>query len=452
MYFETNQVNDILICDQCEGRLDIPKILPCGKTICSFCAPLNLLSTIDYKFDCLVCKNKHEVPKDGLLINEALLKMLSIKPTRISRGYFFDSLQKSLDEIQNKRGLIKLGIENSTDLGKEHCIDLRNSVQLAAEEVILQVNDFSTKIIEEINEYEKGLIEFNKKNTKSLDAFYNIDKELESFHTINSEYLKQNVIDDEMIKNKNEEANNLIKKAEAEIKSLKTVIFDGKIISFEKNDEKINKLILGSIIYNRIESLNNSEIKKLFFLCEFTTEFTQHQNWNLIYRASQDGFEAANFHEKCDNKPSTFIIIKSENGNVFGGYTEQSWSGKGYKHDRKAFIFSMINQKNKPLKMNSSGSNSIYCCKHYGPTFGGYGYNSTFYDTASFHNVESNSHDENNHDFMIVDKSNINTKSYSDLGHSFRHPKYGYGLFRARSFLAGSHKFKILEIEVFSKI
>ncbi len=271
-----------------------------------------------------------------------LLKMLSIKPTRISRGYFFDSLQKSLDEIQNKRGLIKLGIENSTDLGKEHCIDLRKSVQLAAEEVILQVNDFSTKIIEEINEYEKGLFEFNKKNTKSLDAFYNIDKELESFHTINSEYLKQNVIDDEMIKNKNEEANNFIKKAEAEIKSLKTFIFDGNIISFEKNVEKINRLILGSIMNNRIESLillNNSEIKKLFFLCEFTNEFTQHQNWNLIYRASQDGFEAANFHEKCDNKPSTFIIIKSENGNVFGAYTEQSWSGKGYKHDRKAFKF-----------------------------------------------------------------------------------------------------------------
>jgi hypothetical protein len=59
MYFENNQVNNILICDQCEGRLDIPKILPCGKTICSFCAPLNLLSTIDNKFDCLVCKNKH---------------------------------------------------------------------------------------------------------------------------------------------------------------------------------------------------------------------------------------------------------------------------------------------------------------------------------------------------------------------------------------------------------
>jgi len=128
MYFETNQVNDILICDQCEGKLDIAKILPCGKTFCSFCAPLNLLSTIDNKFDCLVCKNKHEVPKDGLPDNLVALKMLSIKPTRISRGKFFDSLQRSLDEVQKKYYFIKNCIENRNDLVNDHCMNLRSDV------------------------------------------------------------------------------------------------------------------------------------------------------------------------------------------------------------------------------------------------------------------------------------------------------------------------------------
>ena len=57
-------------------------------------------------------------------------------------------------------------------------------------------------------------------------------------------------------------------------------------------------------------------------LCEFPID----QIWNLIYRASQDGFEIANFHSKCDDKPNTLGVIKSENNeNVFGGYTEQSW-------------------------------------------------------------------------------------------------------------------------------
>lgn len=51
-------------------------------------------------------------------------------------------------------------------------------------------------------------------------------------------------------------------------------------------------------------------------LCEFSAD----QEWNSLYRASQDGFEAAQFHSKSDNKPNTLVLIKSANGNVFGGY------------------------------------------------------------------------------------------------------------------------------------
>jgi len=37
-------------------------------------------------------------------------------------------------------------------------------------------------------------------------------------------------------------------------------------------------------------------MKDLMTLCEFPVD----QEWNLIYRASQDGFEASNFDSKCD--------------------------------------------------------------------------------------------------------------------------------------------------------
>ena len=160
MFYDSNKVNNILLCKQCEGRLDIPKNLPCGEAICSICE--TTLQVLNNNFNCLICKEKHEMPTKGLPTSKPLLEMLSIQPTKISRGKAFDALKKSLDVIQNKRGLIKLGIENSTDLRKEHCIDLRNSVQLATEEFIEQVNVLSTKIIEEINEYEKGLIEYNR--------------------------------------------------------------------------------------------------------------------------------------------------------------------------------------------------------------------------------------------------------------------------------------------------
>jgi hypothetical protein len=42
----------------------------------------------------------------------------------------------------------------------------------------------------------------------------------------------------------------------------------------------------------------------------------------LIYRGSEDGFGAADYHKKCDNKGPVLIIIKSGNKNIFGGFTD----------------------------------------------------------------------------------------------------------------------------------
>ena len=47
--------------------------------------------------------------------------------------------------------------------------------------------------------------------------------------------------------------------------------------------------------------------------------------WELIYRASEHGYTAESFHEYCDDKGPTLIIIKSIEGWILGGYTTQSW-------------------------------------------------------------------------------------------------------------------------------
>jgi len=428
MFYDSNQIdNELLLCKHCKGQLQEPKILPCGEIICSLCE--TTIHVNDRIFECLVCKDKHDMPKNGLIICKPLLKLLCIMPTNVSRGKSYDLLEKLLDEMQNKTSFIRLGIENSDDFVKEHCMNLRNDVQLTAEEVILQVNDITTKIIEEIDEYEKELIEFNKTNKESLDDFNKIVKEMESFHVINREYLKKYKVDYDIINKANEEASSLIKKAEFEIENLKDIIFDGQIFKFNRNNQKINKSILGesTIIDSRVIPAILSEkyqIIQLMFLCKFPI----NQKCNLIYRASQDGFEAAKFHAKCDNKPNTLIIIKSTNGNVFGGYTEQTWNHNGgFKADPNSFIFSLINKLNKPIKMKCSQNHGIYCNSSYGPTFGG------------------------GHDLHIDDKSNTNTSSYSNLCHSYTHPDYAYGSNEAKSFLAGSYNFQVSEIEVYVK-
>ena len=50
--------------------------------------------------------------------------------------------------------------------------------------------------------------------------------------------------------------------------------------------------------------------------------------FNLIYRASRDGWDARNdFHRLCDEKGPTLTLIKvKETGRICGGYTSVSWS------------------------------------------------------------------------------------------------------------------------------
>ena len=55
--------------------------------------------------------------------------------------------------------------------------------------------------------------------------------------------------------------------------------------------------------------------------------------WKLLYRASEHDYTNESFHEYCDNKGSTLVVIKSSNGCVFGGYTTQSWGGRGIYND-----------------------------------------------------------------------------------------------------------------------
>ena len=78
--------------------------------------------------------------------------------------------------------------------------------------------------------------------------------------------------------------------------------------------------------------------------------------WRLIYRASEHDYTASSFHEYCDDKGPTLVIIKSDNECIFGGYTTQSWKGRDtsifysfnsllgiIKYDPDAFIFTLKN-------------------------------------------------------------------------------------------------------------
>ncbi len=106
--------------------------------------------------------------------------------------------------------------------------------------------------------------------------------------------------------------------------------------------------------------------------------------FQLLYQASIDGFSASSFHSKCDGVQGTFIVMKSNYSNIFGGYTSADWSGNyQYKYDSSAFLFSLVNSYNMSLKMNIiSTNNAIYTGSSYSVTFGG-GFDLSCYDNQN---------------------------------------------------------------------
>ena len=92
---------------------------------------------------------------------------------------------------------------------------------------------------------------------------------------------------------------------------------------------------------------------------------------NKLYQATIDGGDPAKFHSKCDNKPNTLVIIKSQDQKRFGGFTPIPWKldEKGvYEKDneKKTFIFSLDDKK----IFSANSSSPVYHSKDCGPCFG----------------------------------------------------------------------------------
>jgi hypothetical protein len=212
-----------------------------------------------------------------------------------------------------------------------------------------------------------------------------------------------------------------------------TNVFQSNSISFNQNEETSLFGLLILIKYSNINSFKSQilegeqQLVELINLCEFSP----NDKWSLLYRGTRDGFGSKAFHSKCDGHSKTLTILKAKgSGFIFGGFTSVEWdSSSRRKSDPNAFIFSLINKDNQPVKMKIDPNQhewAICCHSICGPTFG----------------VS---------DICIVNNANTTIESYSNLGFTYKHPQYAFGTNEASTFLAGSDQFKLDEIEVYQK-
>ena len=100
------------------------------------------------------------------------------------------------------------------------------------------------------------------------------------------------------------------------------LINEMKMMGIELNDEKkeeIRGCFYQPMFMNISKIIDNEEYDKCL------QKWTRCHKWKLIYRASEHGYTASSFHERCDNVTPTLVIIKSHNDCIFGGFTTQTW-------------------------------------------------------------------------------------------------------------------------------
>ena len=92
------------------------------------------------------------------------------------------------------------------------------------------------------------------------------------------------------------------------------------------DDSNIRLKISHYCLINPSQFLPNTQIANQQYDDPFREWLGNDYKWKLLYRASEHGYSAKSFHEYCDNKGPTLMVVKSSGGWIFGGYTTESWS------------------------------------------------------------------------------------------------------------------------------
>jgi hypothetical protein len=172
---------------------------------------------------------------------------------------------------------------------------------------------------------------------------------------------------DKIIKNMNIKLlshENVISNQKTEIKVLKKKLddltkefsnFKDAVTKFILINYKIDSTIIRLDELSLIENTIKDGFKKTI------------KNYELIFRASSEGYESKDFHRVCNGKKNTLIFIKTKDGRRFGGFTDLEWDqSNSYKKGGNSFIFSLDN---KEVYLKNEDVYEIGCFNSYGPDF-----------------------------------------------------------------------------------
>jgi len=210
-----------------------------------------------------------------------------------------------------------------------------------------EMNHLRSKL-EQMNSLKSQLSELNKYKMKASEVD-NLKLKVEELEKIKKKYEEQIKI------YKGKLMNN---KSKPNIAKIKETQHEDEDEAEDEDDNSQSVTVKGDIIHdgNELELL----IKKI-------NKNNSKLTLNLLYKATADSDKAAAFHAKCDEAKSSLVLVETDKGKRFGGFTSCDWTGDCIdKKDENAFVFSLDKMKTYD---NIPGENAIGCYPSYGPIF-----------------------------------------------------------------------------------
>ena len=229
------------------------------------------------------------------------------------------------------------------------------------------------------NNYEKEITDMKNKNNYELRKNYcSNNSNLSNNISDNSNYISNN--NNNNINNKNNSSKKKIEK-----------------IYNNNNNHKYNNNINNNNPDSIKFLMNNQQIQKLkLWLGIFNNGNTGNIRFNLLLKASKDGYTSKIFKQKCHKKPFTLTVALTSFNKLIGGFTSIPWEEDDFNYvtdfTKRTFLFSLTNNQKYDLK---NPGYAICNGTDIGPVFGG------------------------GSDFEIVNECNKRFNNFAGFGHTF---------------------------------
>ena len=175
----------LINCPNCYKRFtedNLPKILPCGKTLCQVCEKILLQfdRNATKAFKCKLCTNEHQLPKvNSFPTNEILWEFLmSAENTSRNKPILKAHMEPgvkmnlALNQLEINANKLDASIENLESNLKGNYTDIKQKINSRTEQLVTEINKARDQLIEDLKLRQQVSSAHIKNNREKIGLFH----------------------------------------------------------------------------------------------------------------------------------------------------------------------------------------------------------------------------------------------------------------------------------------